>query len=77
MARIPSPMIAKRQDERMRQRQLRTKRRTDKLTALTGEHMDAKAMRYIAIHADPSMFNAIVALLQSLHHPTTPSETQP
>lgn len=74
MPRTPSPVIAKRQAERDRIRRQRTARRMAKLTALTPDTA-IKSARYVAIHADASMFNAVVALLESTHPTVTVTTT--
>lgn len=73
MPRSIDPAIAKHEAERLRKRQRRMARRVAILTAITPP-TTAKAARHVALHASPTVFNAVVLLLESLSPVTVTTE---
>lgn len=70
MARIPSPAVARSEEERKNALRLRITRRVAKLTEVTGRTDLPPAARYLALHASPTVFKAILTLMQSTVAPT-------
>ena len=64
MARIPSSAVEKRAAERQSALRLRVTRRVAKLTEVTGRTDLPSAARYLALHCSPTVFKAVLTLMQ-------------
>lgn len=73
MARIPSSAVEKRAAERQTALRLRVTRRVAKLAEVTGRTDLPSAAKYLALHCSPTVFKAIVTLLQFT---TTPAHKE-